>query len=164
MEKDKPLRLFVADGTGFVPAPDAVLIRAAAAAVIRALNRGPSFASPAAARRLLPSLLGTLRHEVFCVAHLDKRHRLIHFEELFRGTIDGASVHPREIVRSVIEHNSAGVVLVHNHPSGSAESSQADELITTRVKEALALIDVRVLDHFIIGDGQCFSFCEAGLL
>ena len=103
------------------------------------------------------------RLQVGCL-YLDNRHRLIAFEELFRGTIDRAGVHPREVLRQTLSHNAAAVILAHNHPSGVLEPSQADELITRRLKEALALLDVRVLDHFIIGDGVCFSFCEHGLL
>ena len=95
---------------------------------------------------------------------LDNRHRLIAFEELFRGTIDRAGVHPREVLRQTLLHNAAAVIFAHNHPSGVLEPSQADELITRRLKEALALVDVRVLDHFIIGDGLCYSFSEHGLI
>jgi DNA repair protein RadC len=96
--------------------------------------------------------------------HLDNRHRLIAFDELFRGTIDGASVHPREVVRQALARNAAAVILAHNHPSGVAEPSQADELITQRLKEALALVDIRLLDHLVVGDGSCVSFAEKGLL
>ena len=95
---------------------------------------------------------------------LDKRHRLIQFEELFRGTIDGASVHPREIVKLALQRNAAAVIVSHNHPSGVAEPSQADELITQRVKEALALVDIRLLDHIIVGDGVSVSLAERGLI
>jgi DNA repair protein RadC len=105
-----------------------------------------------------------LEHEVFCCLYLDKRHRLIQFEELFRGTIDGASVHPREIVKLALQRNSAAVIIAHNHPSGVAEPSQADEFITQRVKEALALVDIRLLDHIIVGDGACVSLAERGLI
>ncbi|HEV2700046.1 MAG TPA: JAB domain-containing protein, partial [Steroidobacteraceae bacterium] len=94
----------------------------------------------------------------------DTRHRLIAFEELFRGTIDGASVHPREVVRQTLARNSAAVILAHNHPSGVAEPSQADELITQRLRDALALVDVRVLYHLIVGGDRCMSFAERGLL
>ncbi len=101
---------------------------------------------------------------MFSCLYLDSRHRLIAFEELFRGTIDRAGVHPREVLRQTLAHNAAAVIFAHNHPSGVLEPSGADELITRRLAEALGLIDVRVLDHFIIGDGRCFSFCEHGLL
>jgi DNA repair protein RadC len=112
----------------------------------------------------LTARLRDLEHEVFCCLYLDKRHRLIHFEEMFRGTIDGASVHPREIVKAALQRNGAAIIIAHNHPSGIAEPSQADELITQRVKEALALVDVRLLDHIIVGDGSCVSLAERGLV
>jgi DNA repair protein RadC len=129
-----------------------------------ALRSGPSLASPRATRDFLIARLRDLEHEVFCVLYLDNRHRLIHFEELFRGTIDGASVHPREIVKQSLQWNSAAVIVAHNHPSGIAEPSQADELITQRVKQALAVVDIRLLDHIIIGDGTSVSLAERGLV
>ena len=103
----------------------------------QSLRAGPLLASPKATRDFLSARLRDLEHEVFCCLYLDKRHRLIQFEELFRGTIDGASVHPREIVKLALQRNAAAVIVAHNHPSGVAEPSQADELITQRVKEAL---------------------------
>ena len=129
-----------------------------------ALRSGPALAAPEATRAFLLAQLRDRPYEVFCCLYLDNRHRLIAFEELFRGTIDRAGVHPREVLRQTLEHNAAAVMFAHNHPSGVLEPSQADELITRRLKEALALVDVRVLDHFIVGDGQCFSFCEHGLI
>jgi DNA repair protein RadC len=128
------------------------------------LKVGPSLGSPRATSDFLIAKLRDLEHEVFCCLYLDKRHRLIHFEEVFRGTIDGASVHPREIVKLALQRNSAAVIVAHNHPSGVAEPSQADELITQRVKEALALVDIRLLDHIIIGDGVSVSLAERGLI
>lgn len=125
---------------------------------------GSALANPRATREFLRSRLRDLPHEVFCCVYLDSRHRVIAFEELFRGTIDGASVHPREVVKQALARNAAAVILVHNHPSGLAEPSQADELITRRLKEALALVDIRVLDHVVVGDGVCESFAERGLL
>jgi len=129
-----------------------------------ALRLGPALAAPELTRTFLQAQLRDRPYEVFCCLYLDNRHRLIAFEELFRGTIDRAGVHPREVLRQTLLHNAAAVIFAHNHPSGVLEPSQADELITRRLKEALALMDVRVLDHFIIGDGQCYSFCEHGLL
>ena len=108
--------------------------------------------------------LRDLRHEIFAVLLLDARHRVIRFEALFRGTIDGASVHPREVVRSALEQGAAAVVLVHNHPSGVAEPSRADVRITARLKSALELVDVRVLDHLVVGDEDVVSLAERGLL
>jgi DNA repair protein RadC len=130
----------------------------------QSLRAGPLLASPKATRDFLSARLRDLEHEVFCCLFLDKRHRLIQFEELFRGTIDGASVHPREIVKLALQRNAAAVIVSHNHPSGIAEPSQADEMITQRVKEALALVDIRLLDHIIVGDGVSVSLAERGLL
>jgi DNA repair protein RadC len=129
-----------------------------------ALVAGPPMNAPAATRQFLTAQLRDRPYEVFCCLHLDNRHRLIHFEEVFRGTIDGASVHPREIVRQALQYNAAALIFAHNHPSGVAEASQADELITRRLRDALALVDIRVLDHLIVGDNHCLSFAERGLL
>ena len=112
----------------------------------------------------LVAKLRDLPYEVFCALFLDNRHRLIACDELFRGTIDGASVHPREVVRQALARNAAAVILAHNHPSGVAEPSQADELITLRLKDALGLVDIRVLDHLIVGDSRCVSLAERGVL
>jgi DNA repair protein RadC len=120
--------------------------------------------SPDVVRKYLQCKLATREHEVFVVLFLDNRHRLIESEEMFRGTIDGASVHPREIVKRALQHNAAAVLLAHNHPSGVSEPSNADELITRRLKDALALVDVRVVDHFIIAGSEIISFAERGLL
>jgi DNA repair protein RadC len=128
------------------------------------LQTGPALDSPDSARGFLLAQLRDRPYEVFCCMHLNTRHQLIAFEELFRGTIDGASVHPREVVKSALARNAAAVILAHNHPSGVAEPSQADELITQRLRDALALVDVRVLDHVIVGDGRCMSFAERGLI
>jgi DNA repair protein RadC len=124
----------------------------------------PLLDSPAATRVFLVSRLRDLPYEVFCALFLDNRHRLIACDELFRGTIDGASVHPREVVRQALSRNAAAVILAHNHPSGIAEPSQADELITLRLKDALGLVDIRVLDHLIVGDNRCVSLAERGVL
>ena len=128
------------------------------------LRLGPALAAPEAARAYLLGQLRDRPYEVFCCLHLDVRQRLIAFEELFRGTIDGASVYAREVARQVVVHNSAGVIFAHNHPSGVAEPSQADELVTRQLRDALALLNVRVLDHIVVGDGRCVSFAERGLL
>lgn len=128
------------------------------------MRAGPLLASPKATRDFLAARLRDLEHEVFCCLYLDKRHRLIQFEELFRGTIDGASVHPREVVKLALQKNAAAVIVAHNHPSGIAEPSHADELITQRVKQALALVDIRLLDHIIVGDGLSVSLAERGLV
>ncbi len=129
-----------------------------------ALRLGPALTAPETTRTFLLAQLRDRPYEVFCCLYLDNRHRLIAFEELFRGTIDRAGVHPREVLRQTLAHNAAAVIFAHNHPSGVLEPSAADELITRRLREALALVDVGVLDHFIVGDGQCFSFSEHGLI
>jgi DNA repair protein RadC len=129
-----------------------------------ALRVGPALDSPQAARDFLVTRLRDMPHELFCCLHLDNRHRLIAFEELFRGTIDGASVYPREVVKQALARNAAAVILAHNHPSGVAEPSQADELVTRRLREALQLVDIRVLDHLIVADNRCLSLAERGLL
>ena len=129
-----------------------------------ALRCGPLLGSPAETRRFLTAQLRDRPYEVFCCLYLDNRHRLIAFDELFRGTIDGASVHPREVVREALAHNAAALILAHNHPSGVAEPSRADELITSRLRDALALVDIRVLDHLIVAGPVTLSFAERGLL
>lgn len=125
---------------------------------------GPALTNPRNTREYLRMRLRDLDHEVFCCLYLDNRNRVITCEELFRGTIDGATVHPREVVKRALAHNAAAVILAHNHPSGVAEPSQADELITRRIKESLATVDIRVLDHLIVGDGHTESMAERGLL
>ena len=127
-------------------------------------DRGSPLLSPEHTARYLQSRLRDYPYEVFAVLFLDNRHRVLAFEELFRGTIDGASVHPREVVRRALALNAAAVIFSHNHPSGIAEPSQADQRITTRLREALALVDVRVLDHLVVGDGDCCSLAQRGLL
>lgn len=128
------------------------------------MRSGPALANPQATRDFLHMRLRDLTHEVFCCLYLDNRNRVLAFEELFRGTVDGASVHPREVVKRALAHNAAALILAHNHPSGVAEPSPADELITRRLKDALSLVDIRVLDHLVVGDGHCESFAERGLL
>jgi DNA repair protein RadC len=128
------------------------------------LKVGAPLTAPDATRKFLLVQLRDLPYEVFCTLFLDSRHRFLAFEELFRGTVDNATVPPREVIRHTLRHNAAAVIFAHNHPSGVVEPSQADELITRRLKDALALVDVRVLDHIIVGDGHCFSFSEHGLL
>ena len=120
--------------------------------------------NPTACANFLRTRIGAYPYEVFACLFLDQRHRVLAFEELFRGSIDGASVHPREVVRRCLAHNAAAVILAHNHPSGVAEPSQADRDITAELKRALALIDVRVLDHFIIGSGAPTSLASRGWL
>jgi len=128
------------------------------------LLAGQSLNSPGETSRFLISQLRDRPFEVFCCLYLDARHRLIAFEELFRGTIDGASVHPREVVRQALAHNAASLIFAHNHPSGVAEPSRADELITLRLRDALGLVDIRVLDHLIVAGPRVVSLAEKGLI
>ena len=129
-----------------------------------ALQRGELLTDPNATRRYLAARLRDRPYEVFAALFLDNRHRIIAFEELFRGTINGASVHPREVLRRCLSLNAAALIIAHNHPSGVAEPSAADRSLTDRLRETLAQIDVRLLDHIIIGDGATVSLAERGLI
>jgi DNA repair protein RadC len=120
--------------------------------------------NPKQTRDFLRAKLRAYQHKVFTCLFLDNRHRVICFEELFTGTIDGASVHPREVVKRALHHNAAAVILAHNHPSGVAEPSHVDQSITRRLQEALSLVDTRALEHIVIGDGETVSFAERGLI
>lgn len=128
------------------------------------MERTQTLSSSDDTRDYLMTQLAGYPNEVFACLFLDNQHRVIVYEELFHGTIDSASVHPREVVRQALKHNAAALILAHNHPSGVAEPSQADSNITRQLKEALELVDVRILDHFIIGDGETTSLAEQGLL
>jgi len=139
-------------------------VLAAAAELLGARVVGEALNSPRDCADFLRARFARREHEVFSCLYLDNRHRVLAFEELFRGTLNGTAVYPREIIKRALEHNAAAVILVHNHPSGVAEPSRADELLTTRVREALQLVDVRLLDHLVVGDGEVVSFSERGLL
>ena len=128
------------------------------------LSRGQVLGSPAEVRQFLQLKLRGLEHEVFACLFLDNQHAVIGYEELFRGTIDGASVYPREVVKRCLALNAAAVIFAHNHPSGIAEPSQADQRLTQRLKAALGTVDIRVLDHFVVGDAEATSFAERGIL
>lgn len=128
------------------------------------LKRGSALSSPDITRAYLSAQLRGLSYEVFSCLFLDNQHRVIVWEELFRGTIDGASVYPREVAKRALFHHAAAVIFAHNHPSGINEPSQADKHITDKLRQALGLFDIRVLDHFIVGDGVPYSFAEHGLL
>ncbi|MDR7100353.1 DNA repair protein RadC [Lysobacter niabensis] len=126
------------------------------------LERGAALSDPQSAGRYFAQRLRGLPQEVFAALFLDTRHRVIAFEELFQGTLDGAEVHPREVVRRALGHNAAAVIVAHNHPSGNPEPSAADRAVTARLKQALALVDLRLLDHFVIGDGEPVSLAARG--
>jgi DNA repair protein RadC len=160
--------LYITDSStasnGFREATFEEIMTGARQALGSRFRKGARLDSPSATRAYLIARFGAREHEVFTMIYLDNRHRLIACEEIFRGTIDGASVHPREVVKEALRHNAAAVILAHNHPSGVAEPSQADELITTRLKEALALVDIRILDHLVVAGSEVVSFAEKGLL
>ncbi|MEO8808660.1 MAG: DNA repair protein RadC [Rhodanobacter sp.] len=128
------------------------------------LQEKPSLGNPRDSGEFLRARLRHLPYEVFGCLYLDNRHRVLAFEELFRGTVDGASVHPREVVRACLQHNACAVIFAHNHPSGVAEPSAADRAITHELRDALQLVGVRVLDHLVIGSGEPVSMASRGLL
>ena len=125
---------------------------------------GQILSSPRDAQDFLRTRLARLEHEVFAVLYLDNRHRVLAFEELFRGTLNGTAVYPREVVKRALHHNAGAVIFTHNHPSGVPEPSHADEFLTQRLREALSLVDVRVLDHLVIGCEGVVSFADRGLV
>lgn len=160
-----PARLAAEPGLG--PARGAQLaavLELARRVALAPLAQSPVFEAPDAVRRFLALQFAGLEHEVFGVLFLDAQHRLLVFEPLFRGTLTQTSVYPREVVRRALAHNAAAVILAHNHPSGVSEPSRADEHLTQALKSALALVDVRVLDHLVVGRGDVTSFAERGLL
>jgi DNA repair protein RadC len=142
----------------------AAVMELARRALAQQLRHAPVFDSPAKVKEFAALQLGGLGHEVFAVLFLDSQHRLIEWRELFRGSLTQTSVYPREVVRHAMDLNAGAVILAHNHPSGVAEPSRADEFLTQSLKSALQLVDVRVLDHLVIGTGQVVSFAERGLL
>ncbi len=146
------------------PITDDEIIAFAGELLTDRLRHTDTLSSPQHAKALLMARLARREREVFACLFLDNKHRLIEYEELFLGTIDGASVYPREIVKRALHHNAAAVILSHNHPSGVAEMSRADETITEKIVDILKVVDVRVLDHIVIGDGTTVSFAERGIL
>ena len=137
------------------------LLERAAEALAAKYKREGTFTNPSNVKEFLKLKLGAHDREVFAVMFLDNQHQLISFEELFFGTIDAAAIYPREVVKAALNHNAAAVVFAHNHPSGIAEPSQADRRITQRLVDALKLVDIRVLDHIVVGE-NCVSFAEKG--
>jgi len=157
--------LYVRDQSGaFVVAEREMVVAAAKRHLGRRVRRGVRLANPKLVRDFLAVTLGDRDCEYFCIILLDAHHRFLRFVELFRGTIDGASVHPREVVKLALETQSAAVLLVHNHPSQNAHFSSADEQITQRLKSGLDLIDVRVVDHLLVAGSEVISLAESGLL
>jgi DNA repair protein RadC len=155
--------LLVRDERGdYRRASPAEVLHAARNVLAKRVRRGTKFSAPQAVREFLTVKLGHLEHEVFMVILLDNQHQLIEACEMFRGTIDGASVYPREVVKEALTHNAAAVIFAHNHPSGVPEPSAADRALTERLKAALAVVDIRVLDHFVVGGESVISFAERG--
>ena len=140
------------------------VVRRALAVLQKQMRVADALASPQAVRDFLVLLLAGKEREVFVVIYLDAQNRVIDSEEMFQGTLTQTSVYPREVVKAALAHNAAAVLLAHNHPSGVGEPSQADELLTRTLRQALALVDVRVLDHFIVAGGHSISFAERGLI
>nr|WP_027079925.1 DNA repair protein RadC [Luteimonas mephitis] len=162
-EKGHESRLYIRSSTRRYKAasPDEVL-EAARTVVGQRMSRGASFSDPKTAKDFFRDKLSGLQREVFAAAFLDSRHRLIEYAELFYGTIDGAEVHPREVVRQAIQTNCAAIIVGHNHPSGSVEPSAADRAVTARLKQVLSLVDVRLLDHIVVGGNQTMALAERG--
>ncbi|MCD2452905.1 DNA repair protein RadC [Methylicorpusculum oleiharenae] len=156
--------LYIQESNGaYRKATEADVLGAATALFKRHFCTGNPLTEPAKAAEYLKLQLAQYEHEVFVCVFLNSQHQVLAVDELFRGTIDGASVYPREVIKAVLQHNAAAMIVAHNHPSGKAEPSQADRTITDKLKNALALIDVKLLDHFIIGE-SVYSFAENGLL
>lgn len=164
--KDEPMPgLYVrSNRRRYAPAdPDAVL--AAARRIVDArTHRGMSFTDPQVAARFFQDKLAGAEREIFAAAMLDTRHRLLGYVELFQGTIDGAEVHPREVVKQALRQNAAALIVAHNHPSGDTNPSAADRAVTARLKRALGLVDVRLLDHFVVGGNRATSMAAQGLV
>lgn len=159
------MELYAKDGRRYRPVADELILATARAIALRGVCEGKALHSPREVKEFLAVQYAGLEHEVFGVLFLNSKHKVIAFEAMFRGTVDGASVHPREVVKAALRHNASAVILSHNHPSGSPEPSQADEAITRRLRDALALVEIRVLDHLILAPGDVStSFAELGLL
>jgi len=140
------------------------LLERARQILLRRIQQNTCLSNPTEAKYYLRLQVGHLQHEVFGCLFLDNQHAVIAAEEMFRGTIDGASVYPREVVKRALALNAAAVILFHNHPSGVSEPSQSDQRLTQRLKAALGTVDIRVLDHFVVGNAEALSFAERGLL
>lgn len=140
------------------------IIDLAAKIMDQQVSRGEHLTATDQTKRYLSLQIGRLEHEIFCCLFLDNRHRVISFDRMFTGTIDGASVYPREVVKAALKHNASAVIFAHNHPSGVSEPSPADHALTRRLQDALNLVDVRVLDHIVVGESEATSFAERGLV
>ena len=157
--------LLVRDDQGrYLMATADQILEAARQVIDQKIRRGASFTSPSEVKDYLKAKLSGYEREVFAVMLMDSRHCLIEYVELFQGTIDQAAVYPREVVKLAMQHNAAAMIISHNHPSGNPDPSRADEMLTKRLQDALALVDVRVLDHIIVAGNDTASFAERGLI
>ena len=157
--------LLVQDDQGrYLPATAEQILEEARRVIDLKTQRGEAFTSPELVKEYLITKLAGFEHEVFAALFLDAKHQLIQYVEMFRGSIDSASVYPREVVKEALHHNAAAVIFAHNHPSGNPEPSQADKTLTQGLKEALMLVEVRSLDHIVVGGRQTVSFAERGLI
>lgn len=158
-------QILIRDAQGeYQPASADQILDAARRVMEQLVQRGTQMSSPTAVRDYLTVKLAAYEHEMFAVLFLDNQHRLIEYVEMFRGSIDSASVHPREVVKEALARNAAAVILSHNHPSGWVEPSEADKHITNRLRDALSLVDIRVLDHVVVAGAKTVSFAERGLV
>ena len=165
LESSASSPLLVRDVAGeYRPADVGEVLRAAQRALASQVRGSDVLSSPATVKDFLRARLGVLPHEVFAVVHLDAQHRVLDYVEMFRGTVTQTSVYPREVAKDALARNSSALLLVHNHPSGSPEPSRADELLTQNLKQALSLVDVRVLDHLIVAGADILSMAERGLV
>ncbi|ASM87280.1 MULTISPECIES: RadC family protein [Pseudomonas] len=146
------------------PVTEADILQMAQQLAMSRLSKGRALTEPKQVFSHLQTLLQYHEYEVFALVLLDSKHRVIGFRELFRGTLDGASVYPREVVKIALEHNAAAIIMVHNHPSGDPEPSQADHTLTTTLKNALNMVGIRILDHVVVGHDGCVSLAERGYL
>ena len=157
--------LYIRDGESFEKASSTLILDRAQALISQRFRVGAHvFNSPETMKQFLQLKLAHLEYEVFCAIFLDSHHRLIEYVELFRGTVDSAQVYPREVIKAALARNASAVIFAHCHPSGLCQPSNADEVMTRRLREALLLVDVRVLDHFIVAQSGTFSFADHGML
>lgn len=152
------------DSSSYSAVSDEEVISAALRILSSRMVSTPALSNPRTVQHYFAVRFEGLEHEVFACLYLDNRHRVIHCEELFRGTVNCAAVYPREVAKRALAHNAAAVIFAHNHPSANAEPSQADMMITRQLKEGLGLLEIRVLDHLVIGGSSVVSFAERGLL
>jgi DNA repair protein RadC len=150
--------------TGQTPVMDSEIVSAALGILAKRIAKGSIIKNMEDAKKYLAIRFADLQHEVFAIVYLTNRHAVIACDEIFRGTIDGASVYPREVVKTALQYNAAAILIAHPHPSGICEPSQADEAITSRLKAACALVDIRIIDHIVTAGDRAVSFAELGML